>query len=96
MKFMSIRDLRNESGLIQRTVVDEAVTLTSNGRPFALVIGLEEDEDPAALERLVRQARAQWAVSRVRARAQTSGQERLSAGEIEAEIRATRAERRSR
>jgi prevent-host-death family protein len=93
MKFISIRDLRNESGLIQRTVEDEAVTLTSNGKPFALVVGLGESEDPAELERLIRQARAQWAVSRIRKRAQASGIDKLGPDEIDAEIKAARAER---
>jgi hypothetical protein len=40
------------------------VALTSNGRPFALVIGVGED-DLLALEAAVRQAKAQLAVSRV-------------------------------
>lgn len=91
MKFMSIRDLRNESGLIQRAVGEENVTLTSNGKPFALVVGLGEGEDPAELERLIRQARAQWAVSRIRKRAQQFGFP--SDEEIEEEIQAVRRER---
>jgi prevent-host-death family protein len=93
MKFISIRDLRNESGLIQRTVGEESVTLTSNGRPFALVVGLDEGEDPAELERLVRQARAQWAVSRIRKRARQAGLDALTEDEVQAEIRAARQER---
>ena len=94
MKFISIRDLRNQSGLIQRTVEEETVTLTSNGKPFALVVGLGESEDPAELERMILQARAQWAISRIRKRAQASGLDRLTPAEIEAEIKAARAERK--
>ncbi|HEX5726334.1 MAG TPA: type II toxin-antitoxin system prevent-host-death family antitoxin [Longimicrobiaceae bacterium] len=94
MKFISIRDLRNQSGLIQRVVEEEPVTLTSNGRPFALVVGLDESEDPAELERLIRQARAQAAVSRIRRRAIGAGLDRLSPAEIDAEIAAVRAERK--
>jgi prevent-host-death family protein len=94
MKFMSIRDLRNQSGLIQRTVEDENVTLTSNGKPFALVVGLGESEDPAELELAIVQARAQQAISRIRRRAREQGLDRLSAEEIDAEIRAARAKRK--
>lgn len=94
MKFASIRDLRNQPGLLQSTVRSEPVTLTSNGRPFALVVGLEAEEDPSELERLIRQARAQRAVSRIRARAQSTGLDALSAEEVDAEIRAARVERR--
>lgn len=93
MKFISIRDLRNQSGVIQRTVSEDTVTLTSNGKPFALVIGLKECEDPAQLDRLIRQARAQWALSRIRAAARKNGTDKLSMEEIDEEIRATRLER---
>ena len=93
MRYMSIRDLRNQSGLIQRSVAEEPVTLTSNGRPFALVVGLEGSEDPGELERLIRQARAQWAVSRIRRQAQAAGLDKLSMDEIDEEIRLARAER---
>lgn len=93
MRYMSIRDLRNQSGLIQRSVAEEPVTLTSNGRPFALVVGLEDSEDPGELERLIRQARAQWAVSRIRGRAQAAGLDRMTSDEIDEEIRLARAQR---
>ncbi len=93
MKFISIRDLRNQSGVIQRAVTEETVTLTSNGKPFALVVGLQDREDPAELERLIRQARAQWAVSRIRSAARKNGTDTLTVDEIDEEIRAARSER---
>jgi prevent-host-death family protein len=92
MKFASIRDLRNRPGLLQGALREEPVTLTSNGRPFALIVGLEAEEDPAELERLIRQARAQRAVSRIRERARREGEP--TEGAVEEEIRAARAERR--
>jgi antitoxin (DNA-binding transcriptional repressor) of toxin-antitoxin stability system len=95
VKFASIRDLRNQTGLLQSRLREEPVTLTSNGRPFALVVGLGEDEDPAELERLIRQARAQRAVSRIRARTRAQGAEAPTESEIDAEIRATRSEPRA-
>ena len=94
MRFMSIRELRNQSGRLQRAVEEETVTLTSNGHPFALMVGLGEDEDPAELERAVRLARAQQALSRIRGQAARAGTDRLSEAEVEAEVRASRAERR--
>lgn len=69
------------------------MTLTSNGRPFALVVGLDAGEDPGDLERLIRQARAQRAVSKIRAAARAEGLDTLSDAELEAEIGAARAER---
>ena len=94
MKFASIRDLRNQPGLIRRTVREEPVTLTVNGRPFAIVLGLQEGEDPGEMERLIRQARAQKAVSRIRARWQESGQQAPTESEIEEEVRSARSARK--
>jgi prevent-host-death family protein len=91
---MSIRDLRNQSGLIQQAVGEETVVLTSNGRPFALVIGMEEGADLVEMEAAIRRARAQLAVSRMRRKAAESGLDALSAEEIDAEICAARDERR--
>jgi antitoxin (DNA-binding transcriptional repressor) of toxin-antitoxin stability system len=93
MKFMSIRDLRNESGAIQRTVEEDSVTLTSNGKPFALMVSLGEDADPVEMDRLIRKARAEWAISRIRKRAQRAGLDQMTLDEINAEIAAARAER---
>lgn len=92
MRYMSIRDLRNQLGLIQRSVAEESVTLTSDGRPFALVIGLEDSEDPGELERLIRQARARRAISRIRGRAQAAGLDQMTPEDINEEIRLARAE----
>lgn len=92
MKLMSIRDLRNRPGEIQKMLAGETVALTSSGRPFALVIGVGKD-DLLALEAAVRQARAQLAVSSMRTKAASSGLDRLSTAEIDAEITAARQER---
>ncbi len=93
MKFISIRELRNRTAMIQQSVAEEPLTLMSNGKPFALLVGLEESEDPAELERLIRRARTQWAVSRMRKRAGAAGLDKMPSDEIEAEIRAARAKR---
>jgi antitoxin (DNA-binding transcriptional repressor) of toxin-antitoxin stability system len=90
MKFASIREVRNQPGLLQSTLQEEPVTLTNNGRPFALVVGLDVNEDPAELARLIRQARAQRAISRIRARMQETGAEAPTDQEIDEEIRAAR------
>ena len=92
MKLMSIRDLRNRPGEMQKALAGETVALTSNGRPFALVVGVGED-DLLTLEAAVRQAKAQLAVSRMRAKAASSGLDRLSTAEVAAEITAARQER---
>ena len=52
-------------------------------------------EDPCEMDRLIRQARAQSAISRIRERAKETGLDRLTDTEIQAEIRAVRAARTS-
>lgn len=93
MKFISIGDLPNEPELLRRMVADEAVTLTSNGKPFALVVRLTESEDPALLERLIGQARAQRAVSRIREQARANGTDEPGSDDIDREIRGSRSSR---
>ena len=52
-------------------------------------------DGPAELERLLRRARAGWALSRIRRRARKYGLDRLTMDEIDAEIANARAERKT-
>jgi antitoxin (DNA-binding transcriptional repressor) of toxin-antitoxin stability system len=93
MRFLSVRELRTQGAMLQRAVSAENITLTSNGKPFALMLGLGEGDDPAELERIVRKARAEWALSKIRTRAERNGTSKLSMEEIDREIAAARAAR---
>jgi antitoxin (DNA-binding transcriptional repressor) of toxin-antitoxin stability system len=95
MKFISTRDLRNRPGLVQDMVRNEDLVLTANGKPVALVLRIEEDDFEESL-RAIRQARAMLAVSRMRRRAAELGLDKLSPEEIEKEIKAVRAQRKSK
>lgn len=94
MKFLSTRDLRNRPGGFRETVQREDVVLTANGKPFALAVGLSEDDFEETLD-LVRRARAQRAISSLQRDSVARGTDRLSMEEIDAEIRAARAQRRT-
>lgn len=96
MNSISIRELDDQPGVLERAVAKEAVVLTSAEKPFALVVGLREWEDPAELERCIRQARAQCALAAARAAARLNGTDKLTMEEIDAEIRAARVERAAR
>jgi len=90
VKTVSVRSLRNTPGALWRSLKSGGtVALTANGMPKALVIGIEGDDLEAALA-AVNRARAQLALTRLRAAAQAAGADRLPAGEIEAEVRAVR------
>ncbi|QLQ06157.1 MAG: type II toxin-antitoxin system prevent-host-death family antitoxin [Anaerolineae bacterium] len=95
MEFVTIRDLRLKPGDVWgRLRQQRELILTSNGRPVAVIVGVEEgdlEETVAALRR----ARVQAAVARLRRAAAANGTSKASAAEIEAEIAQTRRERRA-
>ena len=95
MRRISTRDLRNTPGKVRELLEEEDLVLTASGEPVAYMIGID-DEDPAEIAAMIRQARAQRAVARIRRRAAERGLDRLSAEEIDDEIRQTRGERARR
>jgi hypothetical protein len=87
---MSLRDLRNTPNKLWRSLQrDKAVALAVNGTPRALVLEIA-DGDLESLVALVRQIRAKDMLMRMRVQAATSGADKLSDAEIDAEIAATR------
>jgi len=93
VKFLSTRELRNRPGFVRELARKEDLVLTANGKPIALLLGVEEDELEETAQ-AIRQARAQRALSRMRRQAARGGVSRLSASAIEAEIRAVRSKRK--
>ena len=92
MKFLSTRELRNRPGVIREILEDGDIALTANGKPFAIVVGVE-DGDLERTATVIRRARAQLAVSRMRRAAAGAGVGASSPKEIEAEVSAVRAKR---
>ncbi len=93
MKFVSSRDIRvNPRPIFEALGEQNEIIVTSRGKPVALLVGVS-GEDFEETVRLVRRARAQLAVSRMRKAAARKGLDRMSREEIEAEITATRSER---
>ena len=76
-------------------IAEGDVVLTNGGAPVAIVLGLHDEEDPTELERLIRRARAEAALRRIHERARSSGLDSLTMEEIDAEIAAARAERKT-
>lgn len=93
MKFVSSREIRvNPKPVFEAAEGGEEVVLTSRGKPVALLLGVS-GEDLEETVRLVRRARAQAAVSRLRKGAAQRGLKSKSQKEIDEEVRAARAER---
>ena len=93
---MSSREIRvNPRPVFEATEEGEEVVITSRGKHVALLIGIS-GEDLDETVRLVRRARAQAAVSRMRKAAAREGSDSMSREEIEEEISAARSERAER
>lgn len=95
MKFLSIRELRNEPGKVWSEIRREDVVLTSKGSPVGLLVGVEEGDLETTLAAL-RRARATLALSRIRKRAAQRGTSRMSMADIDREIRLARRENRKK
>jgi antitoxin (DNA-binding transcriptional repressor) of toxin-antitoxin stability system len=95
MEFIPVRDLRVQPGEVWRKLREQRdLVITSRGQPIALLLDVEGDLEQALLA--VRRARAQLAVSAMREASQATGLDRLTEGEVEAEIRSAREERQGR
>lgn len=93
MKFLSTRDLRNRPGYVRDLAQKDDLVLTTNGKPIAILLGIEEDELEETA-RAIRQAKAQLALSRLRKQTARRGADRMPARAIDAEIRAVRSQRK--
>ena len=96
MRFISVRDLRGKSAQVWRQLpVEREMVLTSNGRPIAVITAVDE----ATLEESLaawRRARATAVIADIQRESARKGTDRISMEEIDAEIKASRAERRRR
>lgn len=94
VKTFTIRDFRSRPRQVQEAVKRETeAVLTSNGRPFALLVTVDAgslDEELAAL----RDARAARALDALRAQAAKTGTDRIGPDEIDRVIRKSRRARR--
>lgn len=94
MDYVTVRELREKSGEIwQRVEAGEEFVVTRNGKPFALLVHTE----PQAVEeklRALRLAQLGAVVQRIQAQTETSGANKLTDEDIQAEIDAVRRERR--
>jgi prevent-host-death family protein len=90
MKFVSARDLRLKPGKVWKMAKEERdVVLTVNGRPVAILTGVDEDSFEAEVE-AIRRARALQALESLQLDSLKKGTHRITADKIEAEIRAFR------
>jgi len=93
VKFVNVRDFRNSSRDIWEKVNnDEDVIITNNGKPAAILVNVSENNLDEVLAS-IRQARAMRAFNRLQEQASSSKD--MDDAEIDAVIKAYRAEKRS-
>jgi prevent-host-death family protein len=96
MRFVSSREIRvNPRPVFEAAEEGDEVVITSRGKPVALLVGVDGDDFEETV-RLLRRAKAQVAVSRMRKTAALEGSDGMSREQIEAEIATARSERLAR
>ena len=88
MKFITMRELRNQTTQVIEELDQETGVVTSNGKPVGILLSVDDDFEEVTVA--LRQARAALAVSRLRKEARESGADRLTEQEIEEEIGSAR------
>lgn len=94
MNFLAVKDLKTPRIIRERLRKEGELLLMNNGKPMALLLDVDQQDDPQAILDAVRDARSRIALSRVREAARRSGAAGMSMDEIEQEIRQARADRR--
>ena len=95
MDFISVRELRGQSAAVWEALgTQRHMVVTSNGKPIAFLVATSPETFDRTLEAL-RQADALQAIASIREKARETGAAELSLDEINAEIAASRAARRS-
>lgn len=94
MRIISDREIRNQLGKVRKELADHDVVITSRGKPYAVLLPVDDPADVKAVLELTARIRAQMALSSVRRKAMETGLDRISASEIDEEINWARTERR--
>jgi antitoxin (DNA-binding transcriptional repressor) of toxin-antitoxin stability system len=90
LRLVTVRDMRLNPGKIWDLLRDEKeIVLTANGRPVAILTGVNEESLEEELE-AIRRAKALRALDRIHRKAGIKGSDRITDEEIEAEIEAVR------
>lgn len=94
MDTLTIRELRNRPGAAQDELARSGeLLLTNNGKPVAVMLAVDGSTLDETLE-VLRRARGQLALSKLRRQSASLGLDKLTLTEIDEEIRQARQERR--
>ena len=95
MQFVTIRDFRNKSGMIQRLLPQEKeIVLTSNGKPIAILSATSAEKLEETLT-MMRRTRAVMAVEHLQTNSEKKGASGMPLKSIEEQIKQVRGKRRA-
>jgi len=95
MQFVPYRTLRNEPSALRKKLENEGdLVVTVDGKPFAVMINLAEEDDLQDILLMVSRLRAQMAVRAIRSQARRQGLDKMTDKEVNALIKKTRTERK--
>lgn len=90
MKFISVRDLRLKPGEVWKLAKQEKeLVITSNGRPIAILTGIDEGSLEEELD-IMQRARALAALDTIHKESAMRGTDRITDQDIQLEINAVR------
>lgn len=90
MKFISVRDLRLKPGEVWKLAKQEKeLVITSNGRPIAILTGIDEGSFEEELD-IMQRARALAALDTIHRESVMRGTHRMTDQDIQSEINAVR------
>jgi len=96
MSFVSFRELRTSTARINEMLTDDGkIVVTSNGKPKAIMIQVDESDFEDTLA-MLNQLRLAKSIKSIRTAAQRSGAAKMTPDEINAEIKQVRKERKLR
>jgi hypothetical protein len=96
MQFVPYRTLRNEPSALRKKLESEGeLIVTLDGKPFALMINLNEVEDIQDILLMVSRLKAQLAVRSIRSQAHKEGLDKMDLKDVNALIKKTRTERKA-
>ena len=96
MQFAPYRTLRNEPSALRKKLESEGeLIVTVDGKPFALMINLNEIEDVQDILLMVSRLKAQLAVRSIRSQARKEGLDKMTLKDVNAIIKKTRMKRKA-
>jgi hypothetical protein len=95
MQFVPYQTLQDEPSVLRKRLKSEGdLIVTIGGKPFALMINLNEGEDVQDILLMVSRLRAQMAVRAIRSQVRKNGLDKMALKDVNALIKKTRAERK--